>query len=217
MSWVAVAVGGATLAGAYLNSQAAGNAADAQIGASREATAAQLQMFNQQRADNEPWRQAGVGALKEMQNPEFQKNFTMADFKADPGYQFRLNEGMKAIERSAAARGGMNSGATLKSLTQFNSDTASSEIGNAYTRFNADSDRRFNRLASLAGVGQTANSQNNSAGQNYANQVGQNAMSAGNANAAATMATSNGYNNAIGQGINSWMQYQMMNRLAPVK
>lgn len=109
----------------------------------------------------------------------------MADFNADLGYAFRMSEGQKAIERSAAARGGLNSGATMKALTRFGQDTASSEFNNAYNRFNADRDRRYNRLSSLAGLGQTAQAQVNQAGMNYGNNVSSNLVGMGNAAAAA--------------------------------
>jgi hypothetical protein len=63
------------------------------------------------------------------------KNFGAADFQADPGYAFRLSEGMKALDRTAASRGGLLSGATLKGAQRYGSDLASQEYGNAYNRF----------------------------------------------------------------------------------
>jgi len=217
MAWVAVAIGGGTLASAYINSQAMNNAANTQADASRDASAAQLQMYNQQREDYTPWREAGMGALGGLQNEDFQKDFTMADYQQDPGYQFRLSEGQKAIERSAAARGGLNSGATMKALTRYGQDFASNEYQNAYNRFNADRDRRFNRLASIAGVGQTATGATAAAGQNYANNVSNNVMGAANTNAALQIGQANNMNNMIGNLGNAYMSYQMMNRLAPMK
>jgi hypothetical protein len=141
----------------------------------------------------------------------------MADYQEDPGFKFRLAEGQKAIERSAAARGGLNSGATLKALTNYGQGAASEEYQNAYNRFNSDRDQRFNRLASIAGVGQTATNQVSQAGQSAANAIGQSQMAVGNANAANAIAQGNVVNNAIGTGMNTWMQYQMMNKFAPTK
>lgn len=139
------------------------------------------------------------------------RNFTAQDFQADPGYEFRLGEGMKGIENSAAARGGLLSGAALKAAGQYNQNFASNEYQNAYNRFNTNQTNTYNRLASLAGVGQTANSAVQSAGQNYANQAGANLIGAGNAAAAGAQRAS-GY---IGQGIgfaanqltNNWGNY----------
>lgn len=172
----------------------------AQQGASADANATQLRMFEQTRADNEPWRQSGMRALSGMENSDFQRDFTSNDFQKDPGYQFRMNEGMKAIQGSAAARGGLNSGATLKALTRYGQDFASNEYNNAYNRFNADRDRRFNRLSSLAGVGQTATQQVGQAGQNYANQYGANVTGAANAQAGQAMGQMQQRNQLIGNG-----------------
>jgi hypothetical protein len=66
------------------------------------------------------------------------KNFGAADFQTDPGYAFRLSEGMKALDRTAASRGGLLSGATLKGAQRYGSDLASQEYGNAYNRFQAN-------------------------------------------------------------------------------
>lgn len=66
------------------------------------------------------------------------RNFGASDFQADPGYAFRLSEGMKALDRTAASRGGLLSGATLKGAQRYGSDLASQEYGNAYNRFQAN-------------------------------------------------------------------------------
>ena len=52
----------------------------------------------------------------------------------DPGYQFRLQEGQKALERSASRRGALNTGGTLKDVSAFGQGLASQEYGNAYGR-----------------------------------------------------------------------------------
>lgn len=157
---------------------------------------------------------AGFGSLS--------KNFTMADYQADPGYQFRLNQGQQGIQRAASARGGQYSGATLKALSRFNSDQASQEYGNAYSRFNTDQTTQFNRNASLAGVGQTANTAVGNAGNatqsilantgiNSAAQIGQGIQNAGAARASGYV----GQSNALGEGIrgayNNYSQNQAMN------
>jgi hypothetical protein len=186
-----------SIGGSLISSNAAGDAADQQALAAREANALQERMYNQNRADNEPWRQAGVGALSQLGNQDFQRDFTAKDFEKDPGYDFRMAEGQKALERSAAARGGLQSGGTLKALSRYGQDYASNEYNNAYNRFNSDRDRRFGRLSSIAGVGQTATAQNAAAGQNYAGQVGQNSMGAANAAGAAGMASANAWGQTL--------------------
>jgi hypothetical protein len=59
---------------------------------------------------------------------------TMEQVQSSPGFQFRLGEGMKALERSAAAKGTLLTGATGKSLAQFGQDYASNEYDKAYGR-----------------------------------------------------------------------------------
>lgn len=148
----------------------------AQQQATKDANATQLYMYNQTRSDNEPWRQTGVKALGQLNDPtQMQANFTQ-----DPGYQFQLNEGLKAVQGSAAARGMGNSGAALKELNRYGQDYAS----NAYNTY-------YNRVANLAGIGQTANAQNQQAGTNYANNVSANQIGVGNAAAANQMGATN--------------------------
>lgn len=209
-------VAGATLASAYMSSEAAQNGADTMADASRASSAAQLEMYNQTRADQAPWRAAGSQALGQIQNdPSFQHSFNMSDFQKDPGYDFRMQQGQQAIERSAAARGGLNSGATMKALDRYSQGAASDEYQNAYNRYSSDQTNRFNRLSSIAGLGQTANANTGAAGTATAAAIGQNNMGAANAQAAAGMATSNAYGNALNTGANTWMNYQMMNRMFP--
>lgn len=179
----------------------------AQQGATNQANETMWDMFNQNREDTAAWRDAGKEALGGMQNADFQRDFTMADFTADPGYQFRLQEGQKALERSAAARGGLNSGATMKALMGYGQNFASQEYGNAYNRFNADRDRRFNRLASTAGLGQTTMGQMIGAGQQTAGTVASNHMGMGNAQAGAIIGANNNMNNLIGQGVGAAMAF----------
>lgn len=190
--------------GDILGTNKSGAAIDAQTAGAGAANQTMKEIYDQQRADMEPWRKAGEGALSGMQDKDFQRDFTMADFQADPGYAFRMSEGQKALERSASARGGLNSGATMKALTRFGQDTASQEFGNAYNRFNADRDRRYGRLSTLAGYGMNAAGANSSAAQNYGNTVAGNQIGLGNANAAAQIGDANRnaqmFNGIIGAG-----------------
>lgn len=139
------------------------------------------------------------------------KRFGMSDFEADPGYQFRMDEGQKAIERSAAARGGLLSGSALKGIERFGQGLASQEYGNAFDRWNLQNTNQFNRLASLAGVGQQANQAIGQAGQNFANAASNiamnNAANQGNALLAQGNARASGYGawgNALGNAFANW-------------
>lgn len=95
------------------------------------------------------------------------RGFSMSDFNADPGYAFRKQQGMDGIQSSAAASGGLLSGATLKALNGYNSDLASQEYQNAYNRFGNDQANAFNRLATTTGIGQSA--ANNMSNMTYNN------------------------------------------------
>jgi hypothetical protein len=216
MSFAIVAGAGIAAAGAIggaaISSGAASDAADKQGAAADKATDLQRDIYNQNRADQQPWRNAGITALGQLGNSDFQRDFTVDDFQKDPGYDFRMQEGQKVLERSAAARGGLQSGGTLKALSRYGQDYASNEYNNAYNRFNADRDRRFNRLSSLAGVGQTATSQVGAAGTNFANQAGSNMMGAANAQGAAGMASANAWSGALGSIGKSGMDYAMLSK-----
>ena len=200
MSAVAVAIGGSALVGlgaAYMSSNAASNAAQDQTNAANNASQLQYNEFQQQQQNQQPWLQAGAGALSQMQNPYYQQQFNMSDFQEDPGYQFDLSQGQQAINRSAAASGSLASGGTLKALNNYSQQQASNEYQNAYNRFTNNQTQSFNRLASLAGLGQTANGQVGAAGENMANQVGANTMGAANAQGAAGIASANAYGGAL--------------------
>jgi hypothetical protein len=213
MSWVAVAAGGAAVVGGIMGGNAAKDAAASQEAAARLTAESNERIYNQQREDQKPWMEAGGRALTKMEDPSFQKNFTMADFSADPGYAFRMAEAEKAMSRSAAAKGNLMGGNFAKELTRYSQGAASEEYGKAYDRFNNDSTMRFNRLGALAGVGQTATNAVGQAGSNFA--AGQaNAYGAiGNAQAGGAMGSANAIAGGVGQaaniGMSSWMMNQM--------
>jgi hypothetical protein len=179
MSGIATVIGGSAILGAYTasrassaQSQAAGEATQAQRDIADQQTALQREQYLKQLELNAPFREAGLTGtnmlLAQLQGPygsakfggvpgydpastmknfsgvagydpaSAMKNFGAADFQADPGYAFRLSEGMKALDRTAASRGGLLSGATLKGAQRYGSDLASQEYGNAYNRFQAN-------------------------------------------------------------------------------
>ena len=217
MTFMAAALVGAggSLLGGLFGASASKKAAQTAANSADQATALQREMWQQGRTDQAPWLAAGTNALAQMQDPanapQQWKNFSMADYHQDPGYQFRLSEGLKALDRTAAARGGLLSGAALKGAQRYGQDLASQEYGNAYSRYNTDqsnslarSDMGYNRLASLAGVGQTTASGMAGQGQSYANAAGQTGMAAGNATAAGQLGVGNSINNAINAGASSY-------------
>lgn len=194
----------AAIGGAVIASKGAKSAANTQAAAADRASDLQYQQYQQTRADQAPWRAAGETALSSLvaglaPGGQFTKTFGMADYQADPGYQFRLQEGKKGINTAAAARGASYSGATLKALNRFNSNQASQEYGAAYNRFNNDQTTLYNRYSGLAGTGQAATNQITAAGQNYAGQAGQAIQDAGTARASGYVGAGNAVNGALGQ------------------
>lgn len=222
MTWGFVAVAGATVVGGVLSSNAAGKAADAQSGAAANATAEQQREFDANQANLKPFRDAGISVLPELTSGtapggEFNRNFTLADFNQDPGYQFRMDQGQKALESSAAARGGALSGGALKAISQYGQDYASGEYSNAYNRFNNDQTTRFNRLSALAGTGQTATNTTGTLGTQTASDIAQNTLASGNAQAAGYVGSANATNSSISSLGNFYMQQQYLNRLSPTQ
>ena len=214
--WVAGAVVGSALIGA----SASKSAAKTQASAARDATELQAAQYEQTRADQEPWRQAGINALGEMQrtagNVPGTFKFGAGDYTADPGYGFRLSEGRKALAHQAAARGGAVSGQSLKAMQDYAQNSASNEFQNAYNRaftsYGTDVAREnqlYNRQAAMAGVGQTSTNLINQAGQNYATNAG-NLMTSG---AAAQAAGQVGAANAITGGLGTYLNYSQNNSL----
>jgi hypothetical protein len=220
-------MGGALLGSAVLGSQASKGAAQTQANAAAQASDAQRAMFERQVELQEPFREAGLkgqnrlmellGLSEDKKVPGYGKyataEFGMDQFKADPGYAFRMSEGMKALERSAAARGGLMSGATLKGITRYGQDAASQEYQNAFNRFQAERAGTLNPFQALAGTAQSsANVLGQQAGQ-LGQQLGSNIIGAGNAQAAGQIGSANAFSSALGQGINFYQNQALLNRL----
>ena len=133
----------------------------------------------------------------------------------DPGYQFRLSEGLKALDRQAAARGGLISGSALKASQRYGQDMASQEFTNAFNRYQTERTGTLNPFQSLAGVGQTSTNQLTAMGQNYANQAGEAFMGGANARASGYVGGANAINQSISGLTNQFYQNQLMNRVFP--
>lgn len=207
----ALAMGGLGTISSFMGSR---SAARAQADAARQMADMQWRIYQQQRKDAEPWRQAGITGLNEITNNlgQYTRDFTMADFQADPGYAFRMDQGLQGVQSSAAAKGILGSGKTLKDLMKYGQDYAANEYSNAYDRYNNNNTLRFNRLGSLANIGQTANGQLNQAAGDYMSAGTDSIASLGNARAAGAVAGANAINNGLGLGMASWMARTMDNR-----
>jgi len=216
MTWVATAV----VSSAVIGASTAKSAAKTQAGAAQQASDVQQRQYEQTREDQAPYREAGYNALANLQrtagNVPAAFKFGAGDYQADPGYAFRLSEGQKALDRQAAARGGLISGGALKAAQRYGQEMGSQEFGNAYNRaltsYNTDVAREnqlYNRQAGLAGIGQTSTNLVGQAGQNYATNVGNLMTGAGAAQAAGQV----GMANAITGGLGTYLNYSQNNAL----
>jgi hypothetical protein len=198
MTWGLTAVAASTVVGAYSANKSAQTQADA---AGRSADV-QMQMFREGQAAQEPWRQAGVEALNKLVPLTDYKNFGMDQFQADPGYAFRLSEGQKALERTAASRGGLLSGGALKAATRYGQDYGSQEYTNAFNRYQTERSARLAPLQSLAGLGQTTAQQIGQQGMQTGSNVGNEITNAGAARASGYVGTANALTGGVGTYLN---------------
>jgi hypothetical protein len=232
MSAVATAVVGSALIGAYSSneasktqSEAAERAGGVQAAASRYAADLQQKQYEENVQRQQPFYQAGVNALPELVSASRYTPFGMDQFQQDPGYGFRLSEGQKALERSAAARGGLISGGALKAATRFGQDMGSQEYTNAFNRYQTERAARLNPLQSLTGMGQTTAAGLGAAGQTMASNVGNYGMQGANATAEGYMGAANarasgymGTSNALTSGLGTYLNYSnQQNLLAALK
>lgn len=195
---------GASLIGNAIAGRNAKKAAQTQADSADKASQIQQQQFEKLRSDLEPYRLGGNTALEQMMGkmtPDgyFNQTYKGQDIYNDPSYQFRLNEGLGAVQQSAAAQGGLLSGATLKALNNYAQDYASQEYHNAYNRFNADQTNQYNRLSNLIGMGQNAAAQQGNAGMQTAQAIAQNTMAGADALASGRIARGNALTNVLGQ------------------
>lgn len=215
---MAIGVMGAALGGGLasggLSAWGASKGADAMADAIEQAVMLQQEQMRLARQQFTPYAQAGRESLTQYQGnignqPDYQN--VLANLVNDPGYQFRLQQGQETLENSAAARGNLLSGSTLKDLTGYAQGMASQEGQNAYSReFNAFNNTQ-NQLANLMQQGFNASGQITGAGQAMTNNLANLAMQGG-AN------QSNYYTNLAntGQGlVNGLTGAAMFNQMYP--
>jgi hypothetical protein len=215
MSGVATAIGGAALIGGVASYMGSSKASNAMQGASDAAIATQNANFEQTRGDEMPYMQAGDQALSQLNANSgfFNQQFTPDQFHLDPGYQFDLQQGEQALQNSAAASGHLISSQELGNASTYAQNMASNEYQNAYNRFQTDRTNMFNRLYSVANLGQTAASGVSASGMNAANAISNAQIGAGNAQAAGIVGQANAIGGAFGQGVNGYLGYTTMQGL----
>jgi hypothetical protein len=213
----------AIIGSALVGAASSGSAARTQASAANRAAELQREQFERQVELQAPFREAGVRALPELETASRYTPFGMKQFTADPGYGFRLAEGQKALDRQAAARGGLISGGALRAAQRYGQEMGSQEYTNAFNRYQTERQARLNPLQSLAGVGQTSVAQLGQAGQAMATGVGEAGGQAAQARASGYMGGANALSQGLGQYINygqgqdrNALFQQMLNRPASV-
>lgn len=192
----------AAVVGAGASIYASSKASDAQSDAAAQAGQISKEQYAQTRADLAPYRDAGVtaqaryGDLVGLNGPEKQAA-AMAAFRTDPGYEFAMDEGTRAIEGSAAARGGVLNGGTLKALTRFGQGTADRQYSSYLDRFMKQSS-----------LGENAAAQTGNFGAQAAQNQGAYALDAGAAKAGGYLSAAAGVNGALSNGMKLYGQAQ---------
>lgn len=218
---------GAAAIGGVSSAIASSKAAKAQKYAADQSAAVQREMFDRQVALQEPFRQGGLTAQNQILQllgiggdktaagyGSLAQPFGTQQFEQDPGYAFRQSEGMKALERSAAARGGLLSGSTMKGIQRFGQDLASQEYQNAFNRYQVERANKLNPLQSLMGSGQSSANVLTGAAGNLGQGLSQSALQAGQARASGYIGTSNALNQAIGGIANYAANAPLQNAMA---
>lgn len=215
---------GASLVGGLLSSNAANKAAKTQSKAADAATALQREMYEKNLELQKPFYEAGLtgqnallqylglGGDKTAANYGVgMKPFTGADLPTEPGYQFRLGEGINALNKTAAARGGLMSGRALAEATRYGQDYASNEYNNAFNRYYTQRNQMLNPLQSLLGQAQTSAGNVGAAGQDYATRAGETIQGAANARASGYVGGANALGSALSGAVTPYMNYNMIN------
>lgn len=179
MPWSFIIPAAASLIGGKMQGDAARSAADTAGAASDRAVALQREQYEKQLAMQKPFYDVGVNALPELVAASKYTNFGPQQFQQDPGYAFRLKEGQQALDRSAAARGGMISGGALKAAQRYGQEMGSQEYTNAFNRYQTERAARLQPLQSLTGFGQTTANTLGTAGSNMAGNIGNAYMAQG--------------------------------------
>lgn len=203
MTWGAIATTAVTVGGSLLSGKMQGDAADraarTTAAATDRATELQKQMYEEGVIRQKPFYEAGVNALPELVQASRYTPFDYDTYQQDPGVAFRLKTGIDALNRSAAARGGMLSGNALRGALEYGQELGSQEYTNAFNRYQTERQARLNPLQSLTGMGQTTANTLGNAGANYATGAGGLMVNQGVNAANAGLVGARAMGNAIGQ------------------
>ena len=212
---IETAIIGSALLGTYganKQAKAATNAAQTQYQATQDASKQQREMFDILNAQQAPYREAGYGALNQINTmlPEFTKQFTSEDLirNLDPSYKFMLEQGLGATGQAMnVGGGGSNVDLARQKFAQEYAKTGAQQAFNNYTNQQSNI---YNRLSNLAGIGQAAQSQSNTLGSNTANALSQLGIGGASALGAGQVGAANAMAGAYGNIGNNFMLSQLL-------
>ena len=217
---------GAGIVGGLIQSASQRQAASMQSDAAQRAIDLQAQINQQQMALNAPFYSAGVTGQNRLMDllglstnktaadyGKYAKDFSMADYTADPGYGFRLDEGLKQISSDARARGGAVSGRTMMGAQKYAQGLASQEYGNAFNRYQTNRSNQLQPLGNLQNLGVSAANQQSATLGNYGSNVGNLLGQQGQSYAAGALGQGNTINAAIGSGISAYQNNALIDQL----
>jgi hypothetical protein len=237
-----VAAGVGAVAGGLIAADASRHAANTQADATNRVTDMQGQQWQQTQANMKPYLDLGTSSISPLlkamgynatqnddgtwsyngidpSNPLMQRFTapTAAEAEATPGYQFTLQQGLKATQNSAAARGLGTSGAALKGASTYATGLADSTYNDVYQRalntFNTNyksASDNATRLGTIVGNGQNAAGGLGALGAQTTANIGNTITSGANAQAAGTIGSANALTGALGSLGNNAMLYGMM-------
>lgn len=186
---------GASVAGSAIASSGARKAAKSQERAAANQLALNERVYEETTDRFKPFLDAGLrgGAAYQYELGLGDRPDNYAGFQNTPMYQHVFDQGISAIDNSAASSGNLFSGATMRRAQEYGTGLANQEYGN-----------HLNRLAGLGAQGQAAAGSQANAGANFL-QAGNNAYAnMGNAQAAGAIGQANAWNNGINNALGIW-------------
>jgi hypothetical protein len=212
------AMAGANLLGGIMGSSASKKAAQVQADSARYAADLQNQQFQQTRADMEPWRNVGQGALyqlRDMTQPggALMQRYTGAELLNDPGYQFGLDQGRATVDQSAARNGILFSGKTLQDLMRFGTDYAGTKFNEGFQRDMANKQFQQGALSGLSGTGQSTAMAGGQLGMQNAQSISDLLTGGASARAAGIVGSANALSSGLSNAGNTYMQMSMLDRI----
>lgn len=224
MPWGFAAAAVGSVAGAVISGDASKSAASTQSDAAKYSADLQNQQWQQTQTNLKPYMDLGssyIDPLKNaLANPMLTQQFTApntADAMSAPGYQFTQQQGLKAVQNSAAARGLGVSGAALKGAASYATGLADSTYNDVFNRalqtFNTNyssAANNVNRLTNIVGSGQNAAATNGSLGAQAVGNIGNTLTSGANAQAAGTVGSANALTAGLNGLGNSALTYGLM-------